>query len=123
MSIKGTICSVPDPSNKIVCIKKMREAVIDANGDYLGLKGAKEACDVVFGSGTLRYEFPNRESVERMIAAGFGVKDVTGIASGADEKTLMIVRQLLQDSLDNDDVEAFDALTPAFRLFLKRNKP
>jgi hypothetical protein len=128
MSILGTIYSVPNQHNKIECIKKMREAIIDNDGHNLGLKESKEACDAFFMGGhyvdgTFRYEFPNEASLDRLIKAGFEVKDVTGIPKQEHKKTLLVIRHLVQDAMDNDDAEAFEALSPAFKLFLKRSKP
>jgi len=127
MAIAGRIVRVPDPTQKIPMIKLVRECIQTLNPEsgggvqYMGLKDAKELVESVCAGGC-EFTFPNKASYDRLVAAGFTVENVTGLVDPKDEQTLMTVRALLQEAMDNDDIEAFEALEVAFKLYSRRVK-
>ena len=124
MAITGRIVRVPDPMQKIPMIKLARECIQRtdlATGvmTNIGLKEAKELVDQACAGGH-EYTFPNKESLNRLMTAGFVVENVVGIASLNDEQTLTTIKALLQDAMDSEDIEAFEALEVAYKMYMKR---
>lgn len=124
-----TIIGMPLPhSEKIRNIKALREAwilpgVLDSAGQqqHIGLKESKQVVDGICLVGYHTVDLPD-EVIERLVRAGFKLDGyVPGAAANeAHKTTLVAVRQLIQEALDQDDPDMVEATLPAYRLALKR---
>jgi hypothetical protein len=128
--IKAFITGMPFPiTEPIQNIKALRtvwlfDEVDPVTGQrkYLGLKEAKAIVDSHKISGRVEVDIPSEKVLEALKASSF-ILEVSGRVTSSEAKMQMIaIRNLMQESIDADNIDMLEALVPAFRVGLKQSR-
>ena len=131
MPINAVLTGTPYPPREepIKNIKALREAwqldeldPLTGRLVFLGLKESKTIIDEHKTSGRVAIVIPTEKILARLKAANFTL-EVEGRVTASEAKMQMIaIRNLMQESIDSDNIDMLEALVPAFRVGLKQSR-